>query len=279
MEVFPAVDPIPLPAPVWLFMALHTLTLILHFIALHFLIGGLLLAPAWGLAGRWSKDTSLRQVSQLIARRLPVVMTYVINLGVPPLLFTQVLYGRALYTSSILIGAWWISVIGLLLFGYSMLYVMVQRGETGRTFVLAGGAALLSVLMIAMIYSTNMTLMLRPERWPGIYRANPFGATFHTGDPTMFPRWLFMMLGSAGIGGVGLLLLSLKQDLTHDVQRFLRQWGGRLTVIFIALQVAAAVWVVQVQTAPVMDALAGVLFYRFCEGGWLVSAALLIILG
>ncbi len=28
-------------------------------------------------------------------------MTYVINLGVPPLLFAQVLYGRAIYTSSV----------------------------------------------------------------------------------------------------------------------------------------------------------------------------------
>ena len=36
--------------------------------------------------------------------RLTVVMTFVINLGVPPLLFAQVLYGRALYTSSVLIG-------------------------------------------------------------------------------------------------------------------------------------------------------------------------------
>ena len=40
-------------------------------------------------------------VARALARRLTVVMTYVINLGVPPLLFAQVLYGRALYTSSI----------------------------------------------------------------------------------------------------------------------------------------------------------------------------------
>jgi hypothetical protein len=49
----------------------------------------------------------------MMARRLPIVMTYVINLGVPPLLFTQVLYGQALYTSSVLIGLWLISVIAI----------------------------------------------------------------------------------------------------------------------------------------------------------------------
>jgi len=34
-----------------------------------------------------------------------MVMTFVINLAVPPLLFAQVLYGRALYTSSVLIAS------------------------------------------------------------------------------------------------------------------------------------------------------------------------------
>ncbi len=32
MGAFPAVDPIPLPAPVWLFVGLHSLTLVLHFL-------------------------------------------------------------------------------------------------------------------------------------------------------------------------------------------------------------------------------------------------------
>jgi predicted permease len=49
-------------------------------------------------------------------------MTFVINLAVPPLLFAQVLYGRALYTSSVLIGLYWISIIGLLMLAYWLLY-------------------------------------------------------------------------------------------------------------------------------------------------------------
>ena len=60
--------------------------------------------------------------ARALARRLTVVMTYVINLGVPPLLFAQVLYGRALYTSSVLIGAYWISIILLLTLTYWLLY-------------------------------------------------------------------------------------------------------------------------------------------------------------
>ena len=50
--LFPALDPIPLPAPVWLFKGLHLLTLSLHFIAVEMLLGGLLLAVVLNLLGR-----------------------------------------------------------------------------------------------------------------------------------------------------------------------------------------------------------------------------------
>ena len=44
MNPYPAVDPIPLPAPVWLLKLLHVVTLALHFVAVEMLLGGLLLA-------------------------------------------------------------------------------------------------------------------------------------------------------------------------------------------------------------------------------------------
>src|SRR5580704_119208 len=108
MTQFPAVDPIPLPAPIWLFKLLHDLTFALHLASVELLLGGLILAIVFGLMNR-------RQAAGTIAHRLPTLMAFVINLGIPPLLFAQVLYGRALYTSSVLIGIYWISVIGLLM--------------------------------------------------------------------------------------------------------------------------------------------------------------------
>jgi len=130
MQPFPAVDPIPLPAPIWLLKLLHIVTLALHFVAVEMLLGGLLLAVGLSLFS----DTRCAQVTaRALARRLTVVMTYVINLGVPPLLFAQVLYGRALYTSSVLIGIYWISIIGLLMATYWLLYRFSARLEAGRS--------------------------------------------------------------------------------------------------------------------------------------------------
>ena len=49
MQSFPAVDPIPLPAPIWLIKLLHIVTLGLHFVAVEMLLGGLLIAVVLSL--------------------------------------------------------------------------------------------------------------------------------------------------------------------------------------------------------------------------------------
>ncbi len=119
MNGFPNVDPIPLPAPIWLFKLLHIVTLSLHFVAMEILVGGLLIAVLLNIFGR---SVSAATAASAISRRLTIVMTYVINLGVPPLLFAQVLYGRAIYTSSVMIGLRWIAVIPALILAYWLLY-------------------------------------------------------------------------------------------------------------------------------------------------------------
>jgi hypothetical protein len=60
--------------------------------------------------------------------------------GVPPLLFAQVLYGRALYTSSVLIGVYWISIIGILMLTYWLLYRFTARLEAGKSAWWVGSA-------------------------------------------------------------------------------------------------------------------------------------------
>src|SRR3984885_10804625 len=119
MNGFPNVDPIPLPAPILLFKLLQMVTLALHFVAMQMLVGGLLIAVLLNLLGR---SDSAKTAAAALGRRLTVVITYVINLAVPPLLFAQVLYGRAIYTSSVMIGLRWIAVIPALILAYWLLY-------------------------------------------------------------------------------------------------------------------------------------------------------------
>jgi hypothetical protein len=263
MQSFPAVDPIPLPAPIWLFKLLHIVTLSLHFVAVEMLLGGLLIATLLSISG----NPLSRVAARALARRLTVVMTYVINLGVPPLLFAQVLYGRALYTSSVLIGAYWISIILLLMLVYRMLYRFSSQLEKNKTAWPAGLVAWLLAGFIARLLTTNMTLMLRPETWPGMYSASAAGHLLPSGDPTLTPRWLLMLAGGLFIGGLWLIYLSARSTFAADEKKYLAALGGRVATLFGLVYIAAGLWANGAQPGPVKALVAappsGYGFYRY----------------
>jgi hypothetical protein len=277
MQAFPAVDPIPLPAPIWLFKLLHIVTLSLHFVAVEMLLGGLLLAVVLSLFGG-----SPHVVARALARRLTVVMTYVINLGVPPLLFAQVLYGRALYTSSVLIGLYWISIIVILTITYWLLYRFTARLEAGKSAWWVGLSAWVMAGFIARLLSTNMTLMLRPEVWRQMYSASAAGAYLPTGDPTLTPRWLLMLAGGFFIGGLWLVYLSSRSTFTADEKKFLSGLGGKLAAFCGVVYLAAGLWANSVQPDAVKTGFATHPLYKYfglAGYGWLALVAVAIILG
>ncbi|MBS1796732.1 MAG: hypothetical protein JSS81_23070 [Acidobacteria bacterium] len=248
----PNVDPIPLPAPVWLFKVLHIATLMLHFVAVQLILGGLTLATVWNLFGK--SGSPMAGASDSVVKKLPTVMTYVINFGVPPLLFSQVLYGQTLYTSSVVIGFYWILVIFLLIAGYYLLYRAGDRADAGRSWWWMGLVSLVLLAYVARIYATNMTLMLHPERWLALYvESGGFGGVMPKVDPTTLPRFLFMTVGALGFGGIAAALLGQYFTHTDDVKRFLTRTGSLLGAVFLAVQMLCGYWVYAAQPAVVKE--------------------------
>lgn len=251
---FPGADPIPLPAPVWLFKVLHIVTLLLHFGAVQMILGALTLATIFNAFGKSGSD--MRAASDSIVKRLPVVMTYVINFGVPPLLFSQVLYGQALYTSSVVIGTYWLAVIFLLIAGYYLLYKAADRANAGRSWWWMGLVSLILLAYIARIYTTNMTLMLRPEEWNALYQlGGGMGTVMPTGDPTLLPRFLFMTVGSLGFAGIFIVLLALYFDHSESVRSYMIRVGGIVGGVFVAVQMVLGYWVFSAQPSVVKEGL------------------------
>jgi hypothetical protein len=274
MQSFPAVDPIPLPAPVWLLKLLHIVTLALHFVAVEMLLGGLLIAVLLSL---FRRSAHSHGAARAVARRLTVVMTYVINLGVPPLLFAQVLYGRALYTSSILIGVYWISIIGILMLAYWLLYRFSARLDAGKSAWWVGLIAWLLAGSVARLLTTNMTLMLRPEAWRGMYSASAMGKFLPTGDPTLEPRWLLMMAGGLFIGGLWLVYLSGRATFQAEQKRFLAGLGGKVAAGFGVVYLVAGLWAARVQPEAVKAGLVNDHLYRFAGFAGYVWLALVVV--
>jgi len=282
MNPYPAVDPIPLPAPVWLLKLLHIVTLSLHFVAVEMLLGGLLLAVLLSLFG---KSAHSQVTARALARRLTVVMTFVINLAVPPLLFAQVLYGRALYTSSVLIGVYWIALIPTLMLIYWLLYKFSARLEAEKSAWWIGLIAWLLAGGVARMLSTNMTLMLRPEAWRGMYSASAMGAYLPTADPTLEPRWLLMMAGGLLIGGLWLVYLAGRSTFTADEKKYVAGLGGKLAAGFGLVYLAAGFWAASVQPDAVKAGLAGHALYPaykfagFAGYGWIALVVVAVLVG
>ena len=279
MQPFPAVDPIPLPAPIWLIKLLHIVTLGLHFVAVEMLLGGLLIAVVLSV---FRNSQHANVTARALARRLTVVMTYVINLGVPPLLFAQVLYGRALYTSSVLIGVYWISIVFVLCATYWLLYQFSARLDAGKPAWWVGLSAWLLAGYIARMLSTNMTLMLRPEVWRDMYSASALGAYLPTGDPTVTPRWLMMMAGGLFIGGLWLVYLAARNTFTADEKEYVAGIGGKVAATFGAIYLVAGLWAMRVQPQSVKSGLVNHPVYHWfglAGYGWLALVVVAILAG
>ncbi len=272
MNPFPALDPIPVPAPIWLLKTLHIVTMSLHFVAVQMLLGGLIVAICLHLLLRHSES---RTAAAAIARRLPIVMTYVINFGVPPLLFAQVLYGVALYTSSVLIGAWWIAVIPLLMACYWLLYQFQRSWLHDRPGWWFGLGALVLAGAIAQIYSANMTLMLRPEVWQSMYANSNAGVHLPTGDPTMPWRLLTMFAGALLTAGLWMIWLSSRSTFEASEARFLSSTGGRLVAVMAVVEAAVVTRLAGVQPDTVKRALESDVFAQSSSYVW---AAMLVVI-
>jgi hypothetical protein len=236
----PQLDPMPVPGPVWLMRTLLLLTFFLHLLFMNTLLGGTIVAFVCSL--RQKKSQFAAQLGSDLGRVLPVVFAFTITLGVAPLLFLQVLYGNLLYTSSILIGIPWLSIIGLVLLAYYGVYYFSLRGEkhgAGATAVL--GVAALLLAGVAHIFTNNMTLMLTPQRWLNIYTSNPGGLNMNWADPTVLPRYLHFFLSALAVTGLYVVITGLRKRQT-PYGRWLIERGARLFAITTILNFAVGFW-------------------------------------
>jgi hypothetical protein len=113
-----------LPGPLWLITTLHVLTLSLHFAAMNFVIGGILIV----LVEKWNG-----RGDNLVVRRFitlfPSAMAATITLGVAPLLFLQLVYPQQMYSAAIVSGWFWLLVIPGVILAYYFLYAAGFLGK------------------------------------------------------------------------------------------------------------------------------------------------------
>lgn len=163
MSPIPAFDILGLPAPVWFLLALKVFGFWVHmiFMGLWFagLLVGLLLLPAKG---------PMEVAGKRLLKGMPVFIAFGVNAGIVPLLFIQVLYPQFFYTSTILQAWYWFFVIVLLILAYYGIYLYVlniEKPERRGLALTAGWIAALLFLFLGLVFSSEMQLLVSPDRW------------------------------------------------------------------------------------------------------------------
>ena len=164
-RLIPTPDTIPV-AWGW-FDLLLIATFILHLLVMNFMLGGGLIS----VLNMFRPQSQNQLLNKEISVKWPFTIAFAVNLGVAPLLFIQVIYGHFIYTSSILMAVWWLSVIILLILAYYGAYIYDFKFDRLKTLK----APLLLVVVVLMLYiafffTNNMTLMLQPERWQAYFQ-------------------------------------------------------------------------------------------------------------
>ncbi len=200
-RLIPTPDTIPV-AWGW-FDLLLIATFILHLLVMNFMLGGGLIS----VLNMFRPQSQNQLLNKEISVKWPFTIAFAVNLGVAPLLFIQVIYGHFIYTSSILMAVWWLSVIILLILAYYGAYIYDFKFDRLKTLK----APLLLVVVVLMLYiafffTNNMTLMLQPERWQAYFQ-NTGGTFLNLGDPVLVPRYLHMVTGSVAVAGLGVAAL------------------------------------------------------------------------
>lgn len=206
-----------LPAPLWIVVILHLLTLTLHFVAMNFMFGGIVIVLFGKFENRWQNP-----VVQSFLKLFPSLMAATVTLGVAPLLFVQLTYGGPVYSASIVSGWLWLLIPVVVIVAYYFLY--------GSAFAKAGNpkvkgwllVALLGLLYVSLVYSSVFSMAERPDVQKAIYEGNQSGFALNPNVGDWIFRWLHMVTGAVTVGAFLVGLLGRDDaDATAASRRFL----------------------------------------------------------
>ncbi len=214
-----------IPAPLWLIATLHVVTLTLHFVAMNFLFGGLMVILFGRLDDKWNNAAVRRYVGLL-----PTAMAATVTLGVAPLLFLQLAYHRQAYAAAIVSGWWWLLIIGAVMIAYYFLYGAAFTKKPGRVPILLSLAVVL-LAYVSFVYSTVFSMAERPDLYHALYASSASGRVVNPDVGAWGYRWLHMLTGALTVGGFFVGLLGRKDDAVYRLGRGFFMWGMAASVV------------------------------------------------
>lgn len=243
----PNYQPLPFPLPVWLMQTLLVLGFFLHALPMNVILGGGFICAVLFAMSKDKKSYQFR-AAKALAVSLPVFISFAVTQGIVPLLFLQLLYGPAFYTSSILMAVPWISLLLVVLTSYYLSYITIYRVLRKDDDGVATRAALILLVMaigfaiVGYVFSNNMTLMLSPEKWLTMYQASPNGLNLNNAEPSLHARYLHFFISAFAVAGMTLGCFGLFVKHDEQYSQWLIKTGSKIFVAATVIQIPVGLW-------------------------------------
>ncbi len=184
-----------LPAPAEIFIVLEQLFFLIHILLVNSIVG---LALIILFKGKQKESISLLNP---FAKKIPILFALGINMAIPALLFLQVVFGNLFYTSSILMGSFWILIIPFLIIAYYSSYYHYKKFDTSNYARHALLLMLILVFYIAFMLVNNLSMMEMPDKWIAYFDRRD-GTILLWNVPSIYPRFLHVIVASVAVGGM-----------------------------------------------------------------------------
>lgn len=221
--LIPPPDSLGIPSPPIIFHLLSILTFVLHVIFMNYVLGGSIMAAVheWLFGNR----SHVGQANSLMIRIMPVALSMAITMGVAPLLFVQVIYGQFFYIANILMGAFWLSIIGLVMAAFYMIYILIaKRPVSERASGLTRIGILINALLflvVAFIYVNNAILTENPQYWADIHSGRRW---IVAPDASLWPRYFHFIIGAIAVAGLWCAAIGRYQIRYHEDRAEAGRW-------------------------------------------------------
>ena len=234
----PALDPMPIPGPPWLFHLLWLVTFAVHVVGVNVVLGSSIV----GTFAALDRDRAFgRPVARLFAEISTWAIALTITFGIAPLLFLQVLHGRLFYSATVILAPAWLGLLLLLMAAYYLTYAAKYRLRAGKGAALPLALSALLFLAVAAIQVAVHLLSVQPGRWEAAL-ASPWTAF---ADRAFLPRFLHFVLAGVTLASILLAWLAVRRPAAAEERAAAAaraSWGTKIALLATLLQLVVGLW-------------------------------------
>lgn len=209
-----------LSAPLWLVELLNIVTLTLHFAAMNFMVGGVVIILFGKFDDKWNNP-----VVQKFIKMFPNAMAATVSFGVAPLLFIQLVFHHQMYSASIVSGWFWLMIVVAVIIAYYFLYATSFSKKTNGRQKVYLSIALVCMIYVSYIYSSVFSMMEKPDLYAALYAGDQAGTIINPEIGSYLSRWLHMLLGAVTVGAYFVGLLGKDNEKAFTIGKNFYLWG------------------------------------------------------